>query len=60
MAESKPAQIRIRDSLSEVTRNERRFLLGISIIRWFPMKGESAIRVAERDFNCFSTGGAAA
>src|SRR5437762_2235765 len=32
MAELTPAQIRIRDPLSEVTRKERRFLLGISII----------------------------
>jgi hypothetical protein len=32
MAEPTPAQIAIRDPLSEVTRNERRFLLGVSII----------------------------
>src|SRR5262245_26938109 len=38
MAESTPAQIRMRDSLSEVTLNERRFVLGISIIQWFPMR----------------------
>src|SRR5262245_39192707 len=38
MAESTPAQIRMRDSLSEVNRNERCFPLGISIIQWFPMR----------------------
>jgi hypothetical protein len=32
MAELTPSQIRVRDPLSEVTRNERRFLLGASII----------------------------
>jgi hypothetical protein len=32
MAEPTPAQVAIRDPLSEVTRNERRFLLGVSII----------------------------
>jgi hypothetical protein len=32
MAQPTPAEIAIRDPLSEVTRNERRFLLGVSII----------------------------
>ena len=32
MAEPTPAEIAIRDPLSEVTRNERRFLLAVSII----------------------------
>ena len=32
MPELTPAQIRLRDPLSEVTRNERRFLLGMSIV----------------------------